>query len=231
MQKNSPLHVLVIPTWYPNGEDKLIGVYHKLFCTALAEYGVKANMLYVDRQGLSSLPKYPTMQKLYEESNTGYVTYCRRMLDISKFSADAQLSAYCRTVEKLYKAYVKQHGKPDILHAHVTVPAGYAAAKLGEKYHIPVVITEHSSYFERFFEGSTAKYGLYAARHSVMTCVSGYMTDILKEKHNIPAEVLPNIVNTKAFRGAKRPKDPAHFRLTTVPHCAPANAWKTLCRP
>lgn len=86
MQKNSPLHVLVIPTWYPNGEDKLIGVYHKLFCTALAEYGVKTNMLYVDRQGLSSLPKYPTMQKVYEESNTGYVTYCRRMLDISKFS-------------------------------------------------------------------------------------------------------------------------------------------------
>ena len=97
MQKNSPLHVLVIPTWYPNGEDKLIGVYHKLFSTALAEYGVKTNMLYVDRQGLSSLPKYPTMQKLYEESNTGYVTYCRRMLDISKFSADAQLNAYCRT--------------------------------------------------------------------------------------------------------------------------------------
>ena len=132
MQKNSPLHVLVIPTWYPNGEDKLIGVYHKLFCTALAEYGVKTNMLYIDRQGLSSLPKYPTMQKLYEESNTGYVTYCRRMLDVFKFSADAQLNAYCRTVEKLYKAYVKQHGKPDILHAHVTVPAGYAAAKLGE---------------------------------------------------------------------------------------------------
>ena len=134
MQKNSPLHVLVIPTWYPNGEDKLIGVYHKLFCTALAEYGVKTNMLYVDRQGLSSLPKYPTMQKLYEESNIGYMTYCRRMLDISKFSTDAQLSAYCRTVEKLYKAYVKQHGKPDILHAHVTVPAGYAAAKKAESH-------------------------------------------------------------------------------------------------
>lgn len=181
MQKNSPLHVLVIPTWYPNGEDKLIGVYHKLFCTALAEYGVKANMLYVDRQGLSSLPKYPTMQKLYEESNTGYVTYCRRMLDISKFSADAQLSAYCRTVEKLYKAYVKQHGKPDILHAHVTVPAGYAAAKLGEKYHIPVVITEHSSYFERFFEGSTAKYGLYAARHSVEDALQALK--LLREQH------------------------------------------------
>lgn len=216
MQQNSPLHVLVIPTWYPNGEDKLIGVYHKLFCTALAEYGVKTNMFYVDRQGLSALPKYPMMQKVYEEPHDGYTTHCRRMLDISKFSANAQLSAYCRTVEKLYKAYVKQHGKPDILHAHVTVPAGYAAAKLGEKYHIPVVITEHSSYFERFFAGSTAKYGLYAAQHSVMTCVSGYMTDILKVKYDISAEVLPNIVHTEAFRGAKEPKDPTHFRLTTV---------------
>lgn len=49
-----------------------------------------------------------------------------------------------------------------------------------------------------------------------MTCVSGYMTDILIEKHNIPAKVLPNIVNTKAFRGAKKTKDSAHFRLTTV---------------
>lgn len=216
MQEKTPLHVLVIPTWYPNGEDKLIGVYHKLFCSALAEYGVKTNMLYVDRQGLSALPKYPAMQKVYEEANTGYVTYGRRMLDISKFSADAQLRAYCRTVEKLYKSYVKQHGKPDILHAHVTVPAGYAAAKLGEKYHIPVVITEHSSYFERFFEGSTAKYGQFAAQHGIMTCVSSYMTDILKDKYGISAEVLPNIVHTDAFRGAKGPKDPAHFRLTTV---------------
>lgn len=210
MQKNSPLHVLVIPTWYPNGEDKLIGVYHKLFSTALAEYGVKTNMLYVDRQGLSSLPKYPTMQKLYEESNTGYVTYCRRMLDISKFSADAQLSAYCRTVEKLYKAYVKKHGKPDILHAHVTVPAGYAAAKLGEKYHIPVVITEHSSYFERFFEGSTAKYGLYAARHSVMTCVSGYMTDILK-KNTIYLPKFCRISSTPRHFAAQKKRKTRHI--------------------
>ena len=49
-------------------------------------------MLYVDRQGLSALPKYPTMQKVYEESNTGYVTYCRRMLDISN-SAQMHSSA------------------------------------------------------------------------------------------------------------------------------------------
>ena len=53
-----------------------------------------------------------------------------------------------------------------------------------------------------------------------MTCVSGYMTDILKEKHNIPAEVLPNIVNTKAFCGAKNER-PGTFSLDDSFRTAP----------
>ena len=44
------MKVLVIPTWYPNGEDKLMGVYHKEFTYALNSYGVKADMLFIDRQ-------------------------------------------------------------------------------------------------------------------------------------------------------------------------------------
>lgn len=54
------------------------------------------------------------------------------------------------------------------------------------------------------------------ARHSVMTCVSGYMTDILKEKHNISCRSSAEHRQHQGFCGAKRPKDPAHFRLTTV---------------
>ena len=29
------MKVLVIPTWYPSGEDKLMGAYHKDFTEAL----------------------------------------------------------------------------------------------------------------------------------------------------------------------------------------------------
>ncbi len=31
------MNILVIPSWYPNGQDMLMGVYHKEFCEALAK--------------------------------------------------------------------------------------------------------------------------------------------------------------------------------------------------
>ena len=52
------MKVLVVPTWYPTGEDKLMGNYHKEFTAALNEFGVEANMLFIDRQRLSKPFKY-----------------------------------------------------------------------------------------------------------------------------------------------------------------------------
>ena len=39
-------------------------------------------------------------------------------------------------------------GRPDIIHAHVVLPAGWAAKRLGDKHRVPVVLTEHSGPFK-----------------------------------------------------------------------------------
>ena len=52
------MKVLIIPTWYPSGKDKLIGIYHKEFCESLNNNGISANMLYIDVQPLSHPFKY-----------------------------------------------------------------------------------------------------------------------------------------------------------------------------
>ena len=54
------MNVLVIPSWYPNGSiDKLMGIYHKEYCEALAKCdNINVNMLYIDRQRLNAPFKY-----------------------------------------------------------------------------------------------------------------------------------------------------------------------------
>lgn len=224
MSNNKQLHVLVVTTWYPNGKDKLIGVYHKLFCTAVANAGVKVNMLYVDRQGLSDLPKYPTMKKTYVDNNDGYKTYGRLELDVGRFGMDLQMNSYVKTAEKIYNAYVKENGKPDILHAQVMVPAGYAACKIGEKYGIPVLVTEHATYFERFFEGNEEKYARFVAEKAKITVVGNYMEDYLRDVQHIESSVLPNIVDTAVFNVPRKPHDPSVYNIATVAGLRPGKA-------
>jgi len=45
--------------------------------------------------------------------------------------------------------YVKKFGKPDIIHAHNMVYAGVLASKIKQKHKIPIIVTEHSSYYVR----------------------------------------------------------------------------------
>lgn len=208
------MHVLVIPTWYPNGADKLIGIYHKEYCEALAKCdGMKVNMLYVDRQKISHPFKYLFMKKREVIKENNYSVYIRKNFDIRRINYDLSINRYYKSLEKEFIEYVKINGKPDILHAEVTIPAGYATCKLGEKYNIPVVVTEHSSYFERFFKDSNKKYGDYVLSHSYFTTVSNYMKNKILEKYD-KCDVLPNLVDTDNFDLPRKKID--GIRLITV---------------
>ena len=145
------MNVLVIPSWYPEGNDKLMGIYHKDYCKAISSV-VKVDMLYIYRQSIKHPIKYLFMKKYEIDDEKTYKVYKYKMLDFSKISYKLQMYLYYKRLEKAYKEYVKKHNKPDILHAQVIVPAGYAVARLGKKYNIPVIVTEHSSGFMKYFE-------------------------------------------------------------------------------
>lgn len=203
MDKN--LNVLVIPSWYPNGTDKLMGKYHMDFCSALADDGrMKVAMLYVYRQLLSKPLRYLTMKKEDVHQERGYKVYERRSLNMASISFDLQMKNYSAAVLKEYRSYEKENGKPDIIHAQVSVPAGYAACVLGKKIGVPVMLTEHATYFERFFTGDEEKYNRYTLDNSTITCVGDYMREIYAQK-GYTARTLPNIVDCSMFepRGSR----------------------------
>ncbi|MBE6154993.1 MAG: glycosyltransferase family 4 protein [Firmicutes bacterium] len=208
------MNILVIPSWYPNGTDKLMGIYHKEFSAALANRkDINVNMLYIDRQRLNAPIKYLFMKKNEIIEETGYKTYIKKMLDVHKINFDWQMKRYYKVLEKAFKLYLKDNPKPDVLHAHVTLPAGYAVAKLGKKYNIPVVVTEHASYFKRFFEGKNKKYGDYVLGNSYFTTVSNFMAKEIN-KLGYKCDIIPNLVDTDIF--VKDRKKVKELRIVTV---------------
>ena len=193
------MNVLVIPTWYPNGEDKLMGIYHKEFTEALNNNGIEANMLFIDRERLSKPIKYIFMKKKEVVKETNYKTYIYRMLNLGSINFNLQLNNYVKKLDKAFKNYLKHNKKPDIIHAHVTVPAGYAACILGKKYNIPVIVTEHCGNLERFFNNNIFKsYGEFVLNNSTFSTVSNYMKKIVL-KYTNNCYVIPNLVDTKPF--------------------------------
>lgn len=209
------LHVLVIPTWYPKGRDALIGIYHKTFCKVLAETGkAKVNMLYVDRVGVKQLPQYPFMKKEYEEACEGYTMYARRMLSRAKISFKWQTRAYAKAMEKAFLSYVEKEGKPDILHAHVAVPAGYGAALIGKKYGIPVLLTEHA--FSPWAKPESQEFARFVAKNAKITTVSTFLQNMLREKYDTDSEILPNVVDTSVFEKPRALLNDGVYRLLTI---------------
>ncbi len=210
------MRVLVIPTWYPNGEDKLMGVYHKEFTYALNNYGIKADMLFIDRQRLSNPFKYLFMKKKEIDKETNYNVSIYKLLNLSPISFKLGINRYVKKLDYAFKDYLKYNEKPDLIHAHVTVPAGYAACIIGKKYNIPVIVTEHCGNLERFFKNdSLKKYGNFVLKNSTYSTVSKYMKDIVL-KYTNECYIIPNLVDTTPFNNDIVRKRNNVFKLVSV---------------
>ena len=210
------MKVLIIPTWYPSGEDKLMGIYHKEFTEALNNNNVEANMLFIERERLTKPIYYLFHRKKEIVKEKNYNVYIYKMLNLGPISFKLQLNRYTKKLNKAFKNYLKHNPKPDIIHAHVTVPAGYAACVLGKKYNIPVVVTEHCGDLERFYNKEPFKeYGLFVLNNSYYTTVSKYMQKIaLKYTNN--CDIISNLVDTKPFINDQKRKIKDTFNLVIV---------------
>lgn len=212
------MKVLVIPSWYPTGEDKLMGNYHKEFTEALNKEGIPADMLFIDRQRITKPIKYLFSKKKEVDVESNYKVYKYKMLNLASINFDIQQKFYYKKMLKAFKNYIKIEGRPDIIHAEVTIPAGYAACKIGKKFHIPVTVTEHFSKYERFFSNPTySKYGNYVLKNSTFSTVSNYMKQKML-KYTKECYIIPNLVDVEIFKN--KTKRPVKDTFNLISFCA-----------
>lgn len=106
----------------------------------------------------------------------------------------------------LYKTYkfiekeILSHEKPDLIHCHLTYPAGLLGTILQKRIKIPNFITEHSrieSYFRSWFHKKCVIYSLKNA--TCIISVSNSLKAKILQLSDRPVNVIQNIVDTCKF--------------------------------
>ena len=144
------MHILEIPSFFtPYGGEfcldqarALKAAGHEVRILSNVQLGVT-----IGAKGYLSLP-----YSRYEHEVEG-ITVCQSFQRGVPMAVRWNVRRWVRIVCEMFDAYVAKYGVPDVLHAHCSKWAGYAAMQISRKYHVPYVITEHLSrlVFEKEF--------------------------------------------------------------------------------
>ena len=203
------MRILIIPSWYPSEASPLNGIFvreqakclarrfavtvltprspsflHQL-CFRWGPAFTQANDEGIDTLFVRRL-RLPSLHRIFaSRKDPDYIVpYYRR---------------FCRAIRDGFAWYVKQHGLPDVIHAHVVLPAGWIAVELGREYGVPVVLTEHSEPFSMHLGSETQRQLVHATLSGAdrVVAVSSALRDVmLKYCPNLKIDVIGNIIDT-----------------------------------
>lgn len=138
--------ILILPSWYPSDASPVFGIFVQDQALALSrEYDVAIMV-----PGLVSwrdVMRGKVGPKSQVEQRMGLRVYRQHVLVPTRRVPMLAYASYVRAAKLGFEAMLTTWGKPDIIHAHVVLPAGWAAVRLGRLYSTPVVLTEHSGPF------------------------------------------------------------------------------------
>lgn len=142
------MHVLMLPSWYPTGAEDFHGSFFREQATALAAAGHKVGVVALEAISITAPGAVAALRLRVSRATEGLPG---EQLDVFRavglrpipMAHRFNVRALARRWERVFLAYVRECGMPDVLHAHAMNPGGVAAARIAKKYEIPFVVTEH----------------------------------------------------------------------------------------
>lgn len=124
---------------------------------------------------------------------------------------------YKRKAIELFKKIVEEQGYPDIIHAHITYPGGYIGAELSKLFKVPLIVTEHASYFsDQLLTGLYKRYSnLVLNEADLYTAVSTKLAEDIKSHGREDCIVIPNFINVNDFK-LKKSKTNRTFSFVNI---------------
>lgn len=190
------MFILEIANGYPFDTNPLLGLFELEQAKSLSGLGHKVVFVGVD------------LRSLRRKRKLGYSHFFDDKIEVYNYAfplgrIPVKFLAFFEFffMKKLYNRIEKEHGKPDILHAHFCFLQGYIAAKLKAKYRIPLAITEHSSELINGISRFRKKYFSYGYNAAdIIISVSSAVKDRILYYFNKDSCVIPNIANLVFFK-------------------------------
>ncbi len=157
------MNVFIIPSWYPSEAHPTAGIFFKEQAASIAAWsqdttvglslwGQNEAELAINRQvvpSLRALFHYTFCDKSTRGKHLqqNLIEFYTPALCLPNKVLSGNVAGIVKANLANFKAFEKEVGKVDLIHAHVSFPAGYAAMVLAQQYHIPYIITEHMGPF------------------------------------------------------------------------------------
>ena len=198
------MHVLIIPSErYVPPEEPLAGIFQRDQALALKRAGLKIGVVAPTPRSLrwlrARIRGWPRgIEKVKDEGVPVY--RCQTWQWIPGRVPYLGMQLILNIGKRLFALYIRDHGKPDLVHAHNALYAGVIAAHLKQDYGIPFVLTEHSS---AYLSNGIRRWQRPLVRHvlkhaSARIVVSKYLGKVLEQTFPnaaFPWEWVPNILD------------------------------------
>lgn len=219
------MHVLIIPSWYPETPEDVDGIFFRLQAQALQRSGLKIGVTAPVFRSMRGKPASVVNGgygiRSYTEENIP--TYVYKSMYFFPRLPYLDRRRWVGAGWKLFKRYVRDHGTPDIIHAHSMNHAGILAQQIHAKTGIPFVLTEHSSTYARKLIRNWQRPAMLqsAQQCSARIAVSKDFCRLLETEYGgLDWQYIPNSLSPAFIRPvdlANKPKN-ADFTFCSVAH-------------
>lgn len=228
------MHVLIIPSWYPSGPGDINGIFFQQQAQALQRSGVKVGVIAPVFRSLRGEPASVLTGGYGIRSfvEAGIPTYLyKSMYFFPRTPLDR--SRWLKAGRKLFRRYVREHGRPDLIHAHSMNYGGILAREINRETGIPYLLTEHSSTYARKLVRGWQREAMYESAQHCSACiaVSRDFCRLLESEYNgLDWQYIPNILPAKFAQSpgiAGRPAN-SDFTFCSVAHLNPNKGYDIL---
>lgn len=201
-------HILIVASWFPSEQHPVVGRFVEEQARILQrQYAV--TVVAPEMHRWRSRFRGARQHIQVEVAHNLVIVRAQAVPRLPR-NATVRMAAYLDAVRRAARAAEELNGRPDVIHAHVVLPGGWAAAKIGQERQTPVILTEHSNPFAMHLQTPhdrrLARWTLgHVDQIVAVSPASAQQIEAFLPEANV--NVIGNVVDTEYFTPGERMSD------------------------